>query len=181
LHRHRRTTQSTAPPPYFHESVLKNCIFTTHTPVEAAQDRFPYNMFVGVLGNFIELEELKRYAGPSACNMTQLALNLSGFVNGVSRRDAQTTRQFFPGYRIRAITNGVHTESWSHRAFARIFNAHFPHWPHDPDVLAAADRLPDDEIWTAHGEAKAEPIAVVKERTGRLLIRTHRSSASRAG
>ncbi len=167
LRRHRRSMQSAAGSPvYVREPVLKNCVFTTHTPVEAAQDRFPYEMFGAVLGNFIELEELKRYAGSAACNMTQLALNLSGFVNGVSTRDAETTRQLFPGYSVRAITNGVHTESWADPAFARIFDANFPHWRHDPDVLAAADRLPDDEIWSAHGNAKAGLIACIKERTG---------------
>lgn len=167
LRRHRRSVQSPAGEPlYVREAVLKNCIFTTHTPVEAAQDRFSYEMFAGVLGDFIELEELKRYAGSSTCNMTQLALNLSGFVNGVSRRDAETTRQLFPGYSVRAITNGVHTESWAHPAFVRIFDAHFPHWFHDPEILAAADRLPDDEIWTAHTQAKADLIGFIKERTG---------------
>ena len=34
--------------------------------------------------------------------MTQLALNLAGYINGVARRHAETTRQMFPGYRVHA-------------------------------------------------------------------------------
>jgi starch phosphorylase len=156
-------------PLYDPEPVLESCIFTTHTPVEAAHDQFPYEIVQRILGDFIELEELKLHAGQAACNMTQLALSLSGHVNGVARRHAETTRRMYPGYRVKAITNGVHTARWAHRAFARIYDAHFPHWSHEPEALARVDQLGDGEIWDAHREAKRDLIACVKDRTGITL------------
>jgi starch phosphorylase len=149
--------------------VRDRCIFTTHTPVEAGHDRFSYDLIERALGDLIPLAELKRHAGISSCNMTQLALNLSGYINGVARRHAETARQMFPGYHIRAIANGVHTRTWAHHAFSRLYDARFPQWSHEPEVLAHADQLLDDELWSVHQEAKVDLAAFVKERTGVLL------------
>jgi starch phosphorylase len=168
LRRHRRALGAveTSGAIYDRERVLQSCIFTTHTQVEAAHDQFPYEIVKRVLGDFIELEELQRYAGADACNMTQLALNLSGYVNGVARRHAETTSRTYPRYHVKAITNGVHTARWAHAAFARLFDKHFAHWSHEPEALMRADQMDDAETWNAHGEAKRDLIALVKERTG---------------
>jgi starch phosphorylase len=146
--------------------VRDRCIFTTHTPVEAGHDKFPYDLIERVLGDLISLAELKRHAGSSTCNMTQLALNLSGYINGVARRHAETARQMFPGYHIRAIANGVHTRTWAHRAFARLYDTRFPQWSHEPEALAHADQLADHELWNAHQQAKADLARFVKEKAG---------------
>ena len=150
---------------YDKEPVLQSCIFTTHTPVQAGHDQFPYEVVRRVLGDFIELEELKHYAGLDACNMTQLALNLSGYINGVARRHAEITRQMFPGYSVRSVTNGVHTPTWAHRAFARLYHSYFREWSLEPEVLARVDRIDDAEIWGAHAEAKGDLIAYIKQQT----------------
>ena len=50
-------------------------------------------------------------------------LNLAGYVNGVARRHAETTQHMFPGYRIHAVTNGVHVGTWTHPAFAKVYTA----------------------------------------------------------
>jgi starch phosphorylase len=75
--------------------------------------------------------------------MTRLALSLSGWVNGVASRHAETARRMFPGHRITVITNGVHAATWAHPAFARLFEEAAPGWAHEMEVLARADRLPD--------------------------------------
>jgi starch phosphorylase len=77
----------------------------------------------------------------------------------------------FPGYQVRAISNGVHTPTWAHPAFSRMYNAHFPQWPHEPEALARADQLADEEVWDAHQAAKEDLIRFVHERTGILLSR----------
>ena len=156
-------------PLYDREPVRQRCIFTTHTPIESAHDQFDYAMVERVLGDFIETGELKRYAGEAACNMTQLALNLSGYVNGVAQRHAETTRHMFPGFQVQAITNGVHTASWAHPAFARLYDRYLPHWTHEPELLAMADQLPDGALWDAHCEARAELIVLAKQRSGVVL------------
>jgi glycogen phosphorylase len=146
--------------------VRERCIFTTHTPIDAGHDQFPYSIVERVLGDFIELKELQHYAGVDRCNMTRLALNLSGYVNGVAPRHAETTRSMFPGYEVQEISNGIHTGSWAHRAFARLYDANFPRWSHEPEALMHADQLDDASIWQAHREAKTELLALLKEKTG---------------
>jgi len=148
--------------PYDHARVREHCIFTTHTPVEAAFDKFPYPLVERLLGDYIEIAEIKRFAGQHHLNMTQLALHLSGRINGVSERHAETTSQLFPGYRVRAITNGVHAPTWTHRSFASLYQAHFPHWAHEPEVLTRADQLSDESVWDAHEEAKRDLLAQIK-------------------
>jgi len=149
---------------YDDEQVRERCIFTTHTPVEAAFDKFSYALVSRVLGDYIELDELKRHAGDDHLNMTRLALNLSGYVNGVSERHAQTASGMFPGYDVRAVTNGVHAPTWTHVSFARLFHESFPQWAHDPEVLRRAERLSDDVVWNAHQDAKRDLTALVKAR-----------------
>ncbi|WP_291389555.1 alpha-glucan family phosphorylase, partial [Devosia sp.] len=165
----RRPGDVGSPSLYDRASVRERCVFTTHTPVEAGFDRFDYGLVNRLLGDFFGLAELKALAGEDRLNMTRLALNLSGYVNGVARRHAETASGMFPGYQIRSITNGVHVHTWVHANLARLFEARFPHWAHEPEVIALADQIPDGEIWTAHQAAKVELLGVIKERTGTQL------------
>jgi len=142
------------------------CVFTTHTPVEAGHDRFDYGLFERVLTGYMETDQIRRVAGDDALNMTRLALNLSGFINGVARRHAETTTQMFPGYDIRAITNGVHLPTWAHPALRLLFDEHLPGWAYEPEMMVRADQLPAERIAHAHRQAKDDLIAEVRRRTG---------------
>jgi glycogen phosphorylase len=166
LRRHRRNADlaGEGPPHYDADPVRERCVFTTHTPVEAGQDRFAWDEVEQVLGGFIETDQLRLLAGEDALNMTRLALNLSAWVNGVAARHAETTRRMFPGYRINAITNGVHVPTWTHPAFVRLFQEIAPEWAHEPDGLARADRLSDAAVLAAKADAKAELLAEVGRR-----------------
>ena len=168
LHQCRRSPERlrSGEPVYDHAEVRERCVFTTHTPVAAGHDQFPYDLVSRVLGDFIELDEIRVAGGPEQLNMTQLALNLSGYINGVAKRHAETTRRAYPGYDIRAVTNGVHVPTWTHPSFARVYEAHFPHWGHEPEALVKADQLPNDLVWDAHQEAKADLITRVKADCG---------------
>lgn len=146
--------------------VRQTCIFTTHTPVEAGHDRFDYALFERILPGYIDTDQVRLLAGHDSLNMTRLALNLSGFVNGVADRHAQTTTRMFPGYDIRAITNGVHLPTWAHSSFRELFNQHFPSWAHEPEMMVRADTLPADRVWQAHQQAKSDMIAEIRRRTG---------------
>ncbi|MBI1220944.1 MAG: alpha-glucan family phosphorylase [Rhodobacteraceae bacterium] len=146
--------------------VRNRCVFTTHTPVDAGQDRFPYELFERLLPGFVERDALKQLAGDDRVNMTRLALNLAGYVNGVARRHAETTAHMFPGYRIHAVTNGVHAGTWTHDAFAQLYTAHFPQWQHEPEILVRALQLPEDEVWRCHQSAKSDLIRHVRESVG---------------
>jgi starch phosphorylase len=156
-------------PMYDVAEVRERCVFTTHTPVEAGHDRFSYDLFERLLPDFVDLDTLQVLAGADRLNMTQLAFNLSGYVNGVARRHAQTTEHMFPGYRIHAITNGVHVGTWAHEAFARLFLNNFPRWQHEPEILVRALQLPEDEVWNCHLEAKTDLVERVRALTGAVL------------
>jgi glycogen phosphorylase len=156
-------------PPYDIAEVRARCVFTTHTPVEAGHDRFSYELFERLLPDVVDLDTLKHLAGEDLLNMTRLALNLSDYVNGVARRHAETTQHMFPGYRIHAVTNGVHVGTWTHPAFARLYDANIPQWQHEPEVLVRALQLAEDEVWECHHAAKQDLLAKVQGVTGVAL------------
>lgn len=159
----------TGEPPYDMAEVRACCVFTTHTPVDAGHDRFSYELFERLLPGFVDVDTLKRLAGTDRLNMTRLALNLAGYVNGVARSHAETTGQMFPGYRIHAVTNGVHAETWTHAAFAQLYTTYVPRWRHEPELLVRALQLPDDEVWRCHEAAKSDLVRHVKEAAGVIL------------
>lgn len=152
--------------PYDVPRVRALCNFTTHTPVEAGHDQFPYDIAERMLGDFIEVETLRSFAGQERLNMTHLALNLSDRVNGVAKRHAEVSRKMFPGYRIRAITNGVHPHTWTSPAFVKLYDASVPGWCHETELLMRADRIPDAAIREAHRQGKQHLIEMVRERCG---------------
>ncbi|MFA7095173.1 MAG: alpha-glucan family phosphorylase [Gammaproteobacteria bacterium] len=152
--------------PYDIHKVRSLCNFTTHTPVEAGHDKFPYELVQRILGNYIELPTLKTLAGPDHLNMTRLALNLSEYVNGVAKSHAETSGRMFPGYYVRAITNGVHPFTWTSPGFAALYDLHIPGWSHEPEFLTRADLMTDEEIWAAHTQAKQTLLHEVQKRCG---------------
>ena len=146
--------------------IRAQCNFTTHTPVEAGHDQFSYDLVERVLGDGAKLAELKRFGGHERLNMTRLALNFSHYVNGVAKKHAEVSRTMFPGYRVHAITNGVHPYTWTSKSFARLYNADLPGWCHEPELLVRADQIPDELIWQAHTESKRELLDLVRQRAG---------------
>jgi len=156
--------------PYDIPAVRELCNFTTHTPVEAGQDRFSYELVHRLLDDFIDNKTLLSLAGQDELNLTRLAMNMSDYVNGVAKRHAEVSRRMFPGYRVRAITNGVHPHTWASIPFRKLYDAHLPGWCHEPEQLVRADCcIPKQQVWQAHVEAKNELLTLVKERCGIAL------------
>ncbi len=139
------------------------CIFTTHTPVEAAFDKFSYEDAHIILGEEFPQEELKRYAGPDRLNMTLLALNLSKYVNGVTNAHMEYSKSLFPGYHLRAITNGIHPHTWTCEPFRKLFDNYIPGWANEPELLVRVDEIPHQKIWQAHIEAKKSLIDYINK------------------
>ncbi len=151
--------------------VREQCIFTTHTPLEAGHDQFDYSLAQRILDDFIDIHELKRLAGADKLNMTRLAMNLSGYVNGVAKSHAETSNHMFPGYHVRAITNGVHGPTWTCPSFAALYDRHLPAWRHQPEILVRADQIANDEILAAHRKAKLALLEKIEQTTGIVLDR----------
>ncbi len=102
-------------------------------------------------------------------DMSRLALNLSGYVNGVAARHREVATSMFPGYAIHRITNGVHSQTWATPAFRALFDAYLPGWDDDPALLRNAIGLPAEAVWQAHVAAKASLLEAIHARTGRAL------------
>ncbi len=149
------------------EAVRDKCVFTTHTPVEAGHDKFEYSLAEKVLrDDYVPIKIIKSLAGEAKLNMTLLAMNLSEFVNGVAKKHGEVSRKLFPGYKISAITNGVHSYTWVSKHMAKVYDNHIPGWANEPELLVRAENIPDDEIYEAHLEAKKELINYIKQETG---------------
>ena len=172
LRRHAYSPEDVRPgeSPYDVPRVRDLCHFTTHTPVEAGHDRFPYDLVDRVLGDIVDGETLRRYAGASDLNTTRLALNLSEHVNGVAKRHAETSRRLFPGYEVAAITNGIHPSTWAHPRIASLYDRYIPGWRIEPELLMRADCcIPSDALWEAHQQAKRELLELIRARCGIAL------------
>ncbi|MBF0317104.1 MAG: alpha-glucan family phosphorylase [Nitrospirae bacterium] len=148
------------------DSVKELCVFTTHTPVEAGHDRFDYELYQKVIGDYFPEKVIRWLAGEKDLNMTMLALNLSNYVNGVAKKHGEVSQSMFPGYRINAITNGVHSYTWTVENFKRLYDKYIPGWANEPETFVRVGLIPKEEIWNAHMEAKRVLIDYVNSTTG---------------
>jgi glycogen phosphorylase len=148
------------------ENVRRQCVFTTHTPVPAGHDHFHTDLIERVLGPERAEELRQTQVMNGELNMTELALRLSGFVNGVSMRHREVSRGMFPGHRISAITNGVHAVTWTCPPLRALFDRFIPEWRRDNCYLHYAVGMPLAELRAAHAEAKRELLQQVRWLTG---------------
>lgn len=149
------------------EAVREQCVFTTHTPVPAAIDKFPLPLARQVLGdertNHLTTVDCLH---DNALNTTYLALFFSRYINGVSMRHEEISHNMFPNYPINSVTNGVHALTWTAEPFRRLYDHHIPEWRHDNLYLRYAISVPLSDIRQAHLQAKQELLAEVKRRAG---------------
>jgi starch phosphorylase len=148
----------------------RTTVFTTHTPVPAGHDAFPFHLVEthlagawGPLGDHREdFLSLGRYDNGSGTmfNMTALALRTSDSVNAVSKLHGDVTRKMwaplFPGVEpshvpVKSITNGVHLLTWIAGDMCKLFDRYLDsHWRDRQDDFATWDRvlaIPDEELW----------------------------------
>lgn len=145
------------------EQVKPSCAFTTHTPVKAGHDAFPYEMAYRVAGDQLPWH-IREIAGEEALSMTHLAMNMSHYTCGVSQIHGEVSRQMFPGYDIDAITNGVHHRTWVSPHMRKIFDTHCKGWQDDPKQLEQhINDIPDETVWKAHLKAKKDLIKYVNK------------------
>jgi starch phosphorylase len=151
------------------EKIRDQVIFTTHTPVPAGHDFFRFDLVDKVISQEA-LSNLKRML-PNAdgVSMTELGIRFSRYVNAVSKKHAEVSRNMFNMPEIDWVTNGVHPGTWVSSGMRRLFNAHIPGWERDPGRLVQAVKIPPEDIWTAHQASKMRLMAGVMEQTGRQL------------
>lgn len=166
MHRYEAADVHPDESPYEVPRVRSLCNFTTHTPVEAGHDRFSYDLVAHMLDDGIDREVLQRYGGASELNMTELALNFSGYVNGVARQHASISRRLFPGHDVHSITNGVHPLRWTAAPWVSLYDELLPGWSHAPEILNRADRFPDNRIIEAHEKCRGLLLQHVQQSVG---------------
>jgi starch phosphorylase len=151
------------------DAVRRQCVFTTHTPVPAGHDRFSLQLVHQILdpSRTAALERMRVTNGE--LNMTELALRVSSFVNGVSMRHREVSRGMFPGYNVEAITNGVHAVTWTSAPLAALFDRAIPEWRGDNCYLRYAVGVSLSDIRQAHAQAKKDLLQQVLWLTGTQL------------
>jgi starch phosphorylase len=98
-------------------------------------------------------------------NMTFLGFNLSHYINGVAKKHGEVSRLMFAGYKIDAITNGVHAATWVSKPFQGLFDRYLPGWREDNFNLRYALKIPREDVWRAHAQAKERLIRYVNRST----------------
>lgn len=137
-------------------------VFTTHTPVAAGHDTFPKQLVEKVLSR----EKFESLDISGELNMTELALENSSYCNAVSDRHAEVSREMFPGYEIDAVTNGVHSSTWSAEPFSKLYDENIPRWRVDPARLTKVAGIKDNEIWQAKKKCKKKLSGHLEEKEG---------------
>jgi len=151
------------------DAIRATSIFTTHTPIPAGHDRFGMDLVRTVIGARLADEAARLFEGSTELDMTRLALEFSGWVNGVSERHAEVSRKMFPGQQVHAVTNGVHLGRWTQPAIAALFDAVAPRWQESPSGLSRFAAVEDGALWSAHCHAKQALVDDVAGRTGHRL------------
>ncbi len=183
------------------EEVRRTTVFTTHTPVPAGHDAFPFNLVEthlagawGTLGPyrdaFLALGHHDSGSGP-LFNMTALALRTAGAVNGVSQLHGQVTREMWaPIWRgtpddrrpVRAITNGIHVPTWLSAEMTQLFDERLDpewrEWCDDPQFWTRLNDIPDETLWAARNALRNYLFAFIRERA-RLRWKEEHVSAAR--
>ncbi|HEX5476123.1 MAG TPA: alpha-glucan family phosphorylase [Vicinamibacterales bacterium] len=167
--------------------VRRTTVFTTHTPVPAGHDAFPFNLVEthlagawGTLGNyrdrFMALGSYDNGSGPQF-NMTALALRAANGVNAVSQLHGVVTREMWgpiwPGLPeeqrpVRALTNGIHVPTWLSNELASLFDQYLDaDWRErydDPAVWQRVTAIPDEALWNARKALREYLFTFIRER-----------------
>jgi starch phosphorylase len=178
--------------------IRRSTVFTTHTPVAAGHDAFPFYLVEkhlagcwGTLGPHRErFFALGAYdnGGGSQFNMTALALRSAGAVNAVSRLHGDVTREMWaamwPGVPaddrpVTHVTNGVHLPTWMASDLADLFATYLgSDWLErhdDPGLWEQVLAIPDEDLWRVRTALRRYLFTFVRERA------RHRWTVERVG
>ena len=153
------------------EIVRSTTLFTTHTPVPAGHDVFSEDLLRTYIPHyadrlnisweqFIDLGRADHKASTNMFSMSNLALNLSQEVNGVSKLHGKVSRELFshlfPGFfpeeiNIGHVTNGVHYQTWTAVELQDFYKDNFDKGfrlnHSNPDFWKKIKQLPAKQIW----------------------------------
>ena len=176
------------------EQVKKTSVFTTHTPVQAGHDVFPFPLIEKYFHDYwpslgldhdgflqLGLHPKEPHAG---FNMTAFALLLSGSRNGVSRKHGEVTRRMWQSLwpdmadeevPIEHVTNGIHVPTWIEPKMELLFNQYLgPNWlsdHDDPAVWEFVESIPNEALWKTHYWLKIKLIDIIREQSRQRWVK----------
>ncbi|MCP4709293.1 MAG: glycosyltransferase family 1 protein [Planctomycetes bacterium] len=175
------------------EATISGNVFTTHTPVPAGHDVFTPAVVEKYLGSYIQklgvgLQDILALGRVDSANddepfsMTNLAIHLSTYRNGVSQLHGEVSRHMcqpvWPGVPvdevpINSITNGIHVPSWVSREMSEILVRYLgPGWseyPINTATFTRIDQIPDEELWRTHERRREQLVAFARNRLRQQL------------
>lgn len=169
-------------------------VFTTHTPVPAGHDTFPFHLMEKYFWGFwdelgITREAFMQLGGHQeewgeAFNMTVFSLRHAGASNGVSKLHGEVSRNMWQSVwpdtpadqtPITSVTNGIHIPTWIAGEMYGLFKKHLgPEWLErrdDPLIWERIDEIPDEEIWDTHTQLKRKLLNHLRSRARRKFMR----------
>jgi len=178
------------------DEIRRTTMFTTHTPVPAGHDAFPFHLVEkhlagawGTLGShrerFLALGAYDNGSG-SQFNMTALAIRSAGSTNAVSQLHGQVTRAMFAPMwpdlpeaqrPVSAVTNGVHVPTWIAGELAELFSKYLGNdWLErhdDPALWEGVLTIPDQELWTVRQALRRYLFTFVRDRARHRWVEEH--------
>jgi phosphorylase/glycogen(starch) synthase len=164
------------------EAVRATSAFTTHTPVPAGHDVFDEDLMRRHFSHVPErlgltwerFFELGASPDGPGFNMTNLAMGFSSFVNGVSRRHGEVSRELLRAtcphlaveeLPITSVTNGVHVAAWTSAEIARLYAVDGR--PVTGADFARSSSIDDAALWAARRRLRGSLVARVAEQLRR--------------
>lgn len=168
--------------------VRKTSVFTTHTPLSAGTDVFPFPLIDKYFSTHYEkfgtnrdgmLQLGTNPSNPNAgFNMTVFALRMSKYCNAVSKKHGEVARKMWaplwPGKKeaevpITAITNGVHLLTWTDPIWLQPMLDKYvgPGWVRDQEqskIWDGVENIPDKALWWLRRRLKGLLIDDINER-----------------
>ncbi|HHE36946.1 MAG TPA: alpha-glucan family phosphorylase [Candidatus Cloacimonetes bacterium] len=184
------------------EIVRASTVFTTHTPIPAGNETFdlkPVEFYVSDILHSIGMDfrEFKKSAlikGNDKFSLPALAIRFSKYINGVSKLHCQVSKEMWhPIYPqlfekempIRAITNGVHLQSWLSRRMTQLFDRYlgedYRHRAEEKTLWENVFAIPDIEIWEAHQSRKEQMISFMRSKLQDSMIHKGGTTSSNIG
>ena len=184
------------------EMVRSQTVFTTHTPVEAGNERFSRELMQHYFNSYIKelnlspekILELGRLdpGENQPFIMTILALKLSFMANGVSQLHGRLARKMWervwPGMHrsmvpITSITNGIHVTTFVAPEMRALLDTYLgADWCEDlldPGKWSRVDKIPDQTLWETKCALRQQLITFVRDQVSEHWLPSKDSDLNR--
>ncbi len=155
--------------------VKSRVVFTTHTPIPAAFDKFAMKDVASMLGRYCDKQVLydiyqEKLEDNDELNLSWLAIKNAKNVVAVSRKHKFVSEQIFEGYRLKYVTNGIHHIKWASAHHKMLYAKYIKGWEEDPDLLRDVACIPDNEFAQAHILSKETLVEMVNSESDASFI-----------